>query len=496
MPYYERLSALDASFLGFEDENLHMHVGGVLIFDSAPLRNADGGVDIDRIRLAIASRLHLVPRFRQRLAFVPYEGSPVWVDDDRFRLAYHVRHSALPRPGDDRQLKRFVGRIMSQALDRKRPLWEMWVVEGLDGDRFALVSKTHHCMIDGISGADLMSVILSPFPEEEPGMPEPWSPRPRPTGVHLIADALARRADQPREAVRAIYETLSDRQRLQEVTDKAAAMIDAFAPALNPASVTPVNIEVGPHRRFDWTEMRVADLKVVKNILGGTLNDVVLATVAGALRRFFIKRGTDPDELDVRAMCPVSVRSHDQRGALGNRVTQMAVPLPVNVSDPIKRMNIVRESTKDIKESKQALGGEVLTAISEWTVPNLLVQAARLASRVRPFNLIVTNVPGPQIPLYMLGSEMRASYPVVPLFDNLGVVIGLFSYNGGLYWGLNADWEHVPDLHDLITMLELSFGELQNAAAEIEALPPEKRSVKAKAQRSRKTPPLSSAASR
>ena len=475
MPYYERLSALDASFLGIEDENMHMHVGGVLIFDAAPLRTPEGGIDINRIRLAIAARLHLVPRFRQKLAFVPYEGSPVWVDDDRFRLAYHVRHTALPLPGDDRQLKRLTGRIMSQGLDRKRPLWEMWVVEGLDGDRFALISKTDHCMIDGISGADLMSVILSPFPEDDPGMPEPWVPRPRPTGVHLFADAVARRAEQPREAVRAIYQTLSDPHRLQEVTEKATGMLEALAPALSPASPTPINVEVGPHRRFDWTEMRVPDLKVVKNILGGTLNDVVLTTVAGALRRFFQKRGVDVDSLDVRAMCPVSVRSQDERGALGNRVTQMTVPLPVHIADPVKRMNIVRESTKDVKESKQALGGEVLTAISDWTVPNVLVQAVRLAARTRPYTLIVTNVPGPQLPLYMCGALMRASYPVVPLFDHVGLVIGLFSYNGGLYWGLNADWEHVPDLHDMILALESSFSELQFAAAEIEALPPEKR---------------------
>lgn len=483
MPYYERLSALDASFLGIEDENLHMHVGGVLIFDAAPLRTADGGIDIDKIRLAIAARLHLVPRFRQRLAFVPYEGSPVWIDDDRFRLAYHVRHTALPRPGDDRQLKRLVGRIMSQALDRKRPLWEMWVVEGLDGDRLALVSKTHHCMIDGISGADLMSVILSPFPQAMPAMPEPWSPRPRPTQVHLFADTVARRAEQPGEAVRAIYETLTDPERLREVTDKAAGIVEALAPALRPVSQSPINVEVGPHRRFDWTEMKIPELKVVKNILGGTLNDVVLATVAGALRRFFKKRGIDPDELEIRAMCPVSVRSQDERGALGNRVTQMTVPLPVNVADPIKRMNIVRESTKDLKESKQALGGEALTAISEWTVPNVLVQAVRLASRARPYSLVVTNVPGPQIPLYLLNSLMRASYPVVPLFDNLGLVIGLFSYNGGLYWGLNADWEHLPDLHDMISSLEGSFAELQTIAAEVEATPPEKRPASARGKR-------------
>jgi len=465
MAYYERLGALDASFLGIEDESCHMHVGGVLIFDTGSLRRPEGGIDIDRIRQAIHARLHLVPRFRQRLAYIPYERIPVWVDDDRFRLAYHVRHTALPHPGDERVLKRLVGRIMSQALDRKRPLWEMWIVEGLDGDRFALISKTHHCMIDGISGADLMSVILSPVPEVDPGTPEPWKPRARPSNSRLVIDEMVRRAAQPPAALQAIVDTIrSPETKLRDLADAAAGVVEAFAPAFSPVSPTPLNVEVGPHRRFDWTEMPVADLKAVKNVLGGTLNDVVLATVAGALRIFFAQRDLKPDELDIRAMVPVSVRSHDERGHLGNRVTQLTAPLPVQLTDPVKRLRAVHETTAGLKESRQALGGEVLTAISEWTVPNLLVQAVRLAARARPYNLIVTNVPGPQIPLYLLGTQMRTSYPVVPLFANLALVVGLFSYNGGLYWGVNADWEQIPDLHDFVVAIETSFRELQEAA--------------------------------
>jgi diacylglycerol O-acyltransferase len=465
MAYYERLSALDASFLGIEDESCHMHVGAVSMFDAAPLRDAAGGIDIDTIRRAVHARLHLVPRFRQRLAYIPYERIPIWVDDDRFRLAYHVRHTALPHPGDERVLKRLVGRIMSQALDRKRPLWEMWVVEGLDGDRFALLSKTHHCMIDGISGADLMSVILSPVPQTDPGTPEPWSPRPRPSDARLIFDEVLRRGAQPPAVLRAARTLVREPvQTLQEAADAALGIVQTLAPAFSPVSQTPINVEVGPHRRFDWTEMRVADFKAVKNVLGGTLNDVVLATVAGALRRFFERRGLDPDELEIRAMVPVSVRAHDDHGTLGNRVTQLTAPLPVQLDDPVARLQAVRETTANLKESKQALGGEVLTAISDWTVPNLLVQAVRLASRARPYNLIVTNVPGPQVPLYLLGSLMRTAYPVVPLFENLGLVVGLFSYNGGLFWGVNADWEQIPDLHDFILAIEASFVELQRAA--------------------------------
>ncbi len=464
MAHYERLSALDASFLGLEDETCHMHVGAVLIFDASPLRTS-GGIAIDKIRAAIHSRLHLVPRFRQRIEYIPYERHPIWVDDHRFRLAYHVRHTALPYPGDERALKRLVGRIMSQPLDRRRPLWEMWVVEGLEDNRFALINKTHHCMIDGISGADLMSVILSPVAEETPGAPEPWVPRPRPTRQELIVDDVMHRAQQPVEIARAIIDTLRNPEAsVNRIADAIEGVVETLTPTLMPVSPTPFQVSVGPHRRFDWTAMPVQDLKDVKNVLGGTLNDVVLATVAGAMRRFFERRGVDVNELDVRAMVPVSVRSHGQHGAWGNRVTQIAAALPVHVDDALARLHAVTETTKDLKESKQALGGEILTAIGDWTVPNLLVQAARLAARSRPFNLVVTNVPGPQIPLYMLGSRMRTAYPVVPLFENLGVVVGLFSYDGGLFWGVNSDWEQFPDLHQFIIDLEESFGELKAVA--------------------------------
>lgn len=465
MGQYERLGALDASFLGLEDGNCHMHVGGVMIFDAAPVRSADGGIDIDRIRAGIQSRLHLVPRFRQRLDYIPYEQHPIWVDDTRFRLAYHVRHTALPHPGDERTLKRLVGRVMSQPLDRKRPLWEMWVVEGLEGDRFALVSKTHHCMIDGISGADLMSVILSPFPEEQPALPEPWVPRSRPTRAQLIVDDILRRAEQPITLVNAIAEVLRHPEpHVHRIADALEGILETLAPAFVPVSRTPLQVEVGPHRRFDWTTMSVAEMKQVKAVLGGTLNDLVLAIVSGGLRRFFARRGLNPDELEIRAMVPVSVRHQDERGHLGNRVTQIAAALPVHMEEPLARLRAVSETTKDLKESKQALGGEVLTAISDWTVPNLLVQAVRLASRTRPYNLVVTNVPGPQIPLYLLGARMRTAFPVVPLFENLGISIGLFSYDGGLFWGMNADWEHLPDLHHLVEDIELAFAELRDEA--------------------------------
>lgn len=466
MSYYERLTALDASFLGLEDANHHMHVGAVLLFDAANLLNPDGGLDIDRIRYFILCRLHRVPRFRQRLAWVPFERNPVWIDDDRFRLAYHVRHTALPKPGDERTLKRLVGRIMSQPLDRGRPLWEMWFVEGLQGNRFALISKTHHCMVDGISGADIMSVLLTPEPMANPGVPEPYIPRPAPSEARLLVDEVWRRMGQPLEVLGQARKVIRDPwDAFRTLRDSVAAIGEALGPALRPASRTPINVDVGPHRRFDWTAMKVADFKGVKDALGGTINDVVLATVAGALRRFLRKRGADPDELHVRALVPVSVRTEDERGRLGNRVTEMIAPLPVHIDDPLARLEAVRRTMGDLKRSKQAVGGEVLTAIADWTVPNLLVQAVRLGQRARPYNLIVTNVPGPQIPLYFLEAQMLATYPVVPLFTSLGLVVGLFSYNGGLFWGFNADWEHIPDLHDFVRFIEESFQELQRRAA-------------------------------
>jgi WS/DGAT/MGAT family acyltransferase len=466
MDNYERLSALDASFLGLEDSRYHMHVGGVMLFEAGALRTEEGGLDIDRIRQAIHARLHLVPRFRQRLAYLPYERLPIWIDDEHFRLAYHVRHTALPKPGDERQLKRLVGRIMSQALDRGRPLWEMWFVEGMQDDTFALISKTHHCMIDGISAADLISVIMEAVPSAEPGAPQPWTPRPRPSDTRLVVDEVRRRLAQPWELVGSLREAAQHPEiALRRIENALSAIGEALAPALTPASETPLNVEVGPSRRFDWIPMEVGRFKAVKNTLGGTLNDVVLATVSGALRRFFIARGANPDVMDVRAQVPVSVRTEDERGHLGNRVTELVAPLPVHLADPVARLDAVRRTMGDLKESKQALGGEVLTAIADWTVPNLLVQAVRLGQRARPFNLIVTNVPGPQIPLYFLGCQMRTTYPVVPLFHNLCLVVGLFSYDGGLYWGLNADWEQVPDLHDFVAAIQESFEELEARAA-------------------------------
>jgi WS/DGAT/MGAT family acyltransferase len=465
MPYYERLGALDASFLGLEDANNHMHVGGVLLLDEKPLRSARGGLDIERIRSTIEARLGRVPRFRQRLSEVPGEGHPIWIDDDRFNIAYHVRHSALPRPGDVEVLKALIGRIMSQQLDRGKPLWEMWFVEGLEDERIALITKTHHCMIDGVAGAELISVLLDPAENVAPITPEPWKPRPAPSSARLVSDAVLHRAVQPFEAFQALQQAWADpRHATSAVREAMEGVAEVLAPAMNSASETPLNRQLGPHRRFELIEHRVADYKRVKDLLGGTLNDVVLATVSGALRGFFTKRGLDVDQLQVRAMVPVSVRAKGGDAALGNQISQMVAALPIGLAEPEERLAAVRKTMGRLKESKQALGGRVLTAIGEWTVPNVLVQAVRMTVRSRPYTLVVTNVPGPQIPLYLLGSRMRASYPVAPLTPGQALNVALFSYDGGLYWGLNADWDALPDLPSLADQIRHAFAELQAAA--------------------------------
>jgi len=468
---WDRLSPQDRTFLDLEGPNHHQHIAATVILDMGPLRRADGGVDVDRVRAHVASRLHRLPRYRQRLAWIPLEGHPVWVDDPHFQVEYHVRHTALPRPGDERQLKRLSGRILSQPLDRARPLWELWVVEGLEGgDRFAIVQKTHHCMIDGISGVDLLTVLLSPDPEEAPQPAAPWEPRHVPRGLDLATTEAARRVGRTLDALLAAPRALREpRLLLDRVVEGTEAVAETLAAGLRPASETPWNRALGPHRRFDWSDLSLERVKAVKNALGGTVNDVVLASVAGALRRFLELRRVPTERLRIRANVPVSVRTADERGTLGNRIALFMAELPVAEPDALERLARVRETMARLKESRQALGAEVLSAVSEWTSSTLLSLAVRVSARGRPYNLVVTNVPGPQLPLYLLGARMRACYPVVNLLPAQGLGIALFSYDGQLFWGFVADWELVPDLHELVRAVEASFAELEALAHAREA---------------------------
>src|SRR3954469_25806978 len=370
----DRLTGLDASFLHLEDASSHMHVAGVMIFEGEPPPYEDLLEAIDR-------RLGLVPRYRQRLAFVPFsQGRPKWVDDPHLNLRYHVRSTALPAPGSEEQLKELAGRVFSQQLDRDKPLWEIWLVDGLEGDRFAMLSKTHHALVDGISGVDIISVLFDPPPE--PAAPADtgarWLPRPLPSAAQLLGEAIVERATIPAEIARSLRAVLRGPRLVAEGLRDAAVGVGAMAWAgLNPAPSSPYNKPIGPHRRFNWVRVNLADVKAIKNELGGTVNDVVLATVAGALGRHLRRRGDDLGDGVLRAMVPVSVRSEAERGALGNRVAAMMAPLPVAEEDPRLRLELISAAMASIKRSGQAVGAQVLTNLSGFAPPTVMAQASR-----------------------------------------------------------------------------------------------------------------------
>jgi WS/DGAT/MGAT family acyltransferase len=457
----DRLSGLDSSFLHLEGEATHMHVGACAVFEGA-------APAYDEFVEAIRSRLHLVPRYRQRLAFVPLEqGRPVWVDDPHFQLTFHVRHTALPRPGGEAELRRLAGRVFSQALDRTRPLWELWLVEGVAENRFALLSKTHHALVDGVSGVDIATVIFDTSREPAPVAPPaaPWVPRPLPSPMQLLADALLERATVPGEIARGVRAAVRGPRQMAGRLGQALVGMGAMAWAgLRPAPRSPFNVRIGPHRRFTWVRGDLSEFKQVKNALGGTVNDVVLAAVAGALGSYMRLHQEPTDDLELRAMVPVSVRADAERGALGNRVAAMWAPLPVGILDPVQRLHVISEAMQEIKGSGQAVGAQVLTELSGFAPTTIMTQAARLQARQRMFNLVVTNVPGPQMPLYVLGRELEAIYPMVPLAENTALGIAIMSYNGTINFGLNADYDVLPDLEALADELRSSIESLVAAA--------------------------------
>jgi WS/DGAT/MGAT family acyltransferase len=466
MSNYDRLSALDNSFLFLEQPNAYTHVASTQIFDAGSLRLEDGGIDFDAIRKAHAAILHRIPRYRQVLKWVPLTEQPVWVDDPHFDLDFHLRHTSLPHPGSERQLKRLSARIMQQHVDRAKPLWETWVVEGLEGDRFALISKVHHCMVDGVSGVDIMQLLLSPTEDVELPTPHAFVPRPMPSGPELLRDEIVRRLSLPFEALRDFRRFADEATDLrQELETRLRAVANTVGATLGSVSETPINGTLGPHRRFDWHRTSIADIKQIRKSLGGSLNDVVLTAVTGALRRFLADRGMRIHDLEFRVMTPVSVRSKSERGALGNRVSTWIFPLPLAEPDPRKQLAEIRATTVELKESKQAVGADVLLQAAEWTPATLLSLGARNAMRATPFNTVVTNVPGPQQPMYLLGARLLEVYPHVPLVANLGLGIALMSYDGQMHWGINADRDMVPDLHDFVVDLESALDELRGLAA-------------------------------
>jgi WS/DGAT/MGAT family acyltransferase len=457
----DRLSGLDSSFLHLERDATHMHVAGCMVFEGPP-------PDYEDLVQEIVSRLHLVPRYRQRLAFVPLDqGRPVWVDDPHFNARYHVRHTALPRPGGEAELKRLASRVFSQALDRSRPLWELWLVEGLSDNRFAVLSKTHHALVDGVSGVDIATVLFDSSPDPMPVAPpdQEWIPRPLPSDAELLAGALLERATIPREIVRGVRAAFRGPRQVGERLVQSLIGIGAMAWAgLRAAPPSPYNVRIGPHRRFEWVRANLDEFKAIKNALGGTVNDVVLAVVAAALGRHMAQNGHSTDGVVLKAMVPVSVRADIERGALGNRVAAMWAPLPVDAIDPVARLQMIGREMQGIKESGQAVGAQVLTGLAGFAPPTIMAQAARLQARQRLFNLVVTNVPGPQFPLFMLGRRLEAIYPMVPLAENTALGIAIMSYDGQLNFGLTADYDALADVDVLADELRAAIDELAAAA--------------------------------
>ena len=424
--HLDRLTAIDASFLHQEGPVSHMHVGAIVIADG-PAPDYDSFLD------SIRRRLHLAPRYRQKLTFPPANtGRPLWADDEDFNLEYHVRHTALPAPGSHEQLMNLCARVFSQQLDRSKPLWEMWLMEGLQDGSFGLLTKAHHAMIDGIAGVDLATVLFDLGPEPTPIDEdlESWVPDPVPNPVELLTAGAAGMAKASFAVTAKALSALRTPERaLQEAMVAAEGVGEIAWAGLNPAPPTPLNVEIGPHRRFAGIASSLADFKAVKNTFGGTVNDVVLTVVAGALRTWLQQRGVRTQGLELRALVPVSVRTQDQRGAAGNRIAAMRGPLPVWVDDPVERLAVVRAAMDDLKESKQAIGAEVLTSVQMFAPPTVLAQASRVNFSTRLFNMLVTNVPGPQFPLYVVGRRMQSVFPIAFLPKNHALSIAIMSYD-------------------------------------------------------------------
>jgi len=463
---YTRLTALDRSFLIYEGPNSPMHVGAVAILEGGPLRGKGHAIDFESILEYVASRLHLIPRYRQRVEPAPLDRHPIWVDDAHFNLRYHVRHTRLPRPGSERILKRTCARIFEQRLDLHKPLWELWLVEGLESDRVAIVNKTHHCMIDGVSGVDLMSVLMTAEPAEKVEPPPVWLPRRPPTGLEYAGSEAALRLAEPLAAARALGRIVTDQDHARaELLERVRAVGHLAASAIFGTTPTPLNQPIGPHRRFDWLPMSLDEVGVVRAHLGGSVNDVVLATVAGAMRRFFKHvRLTDPDTFEFKVIAPVSVRDPRERGHLGNRVAVWFVPLPIGERDPLVRLERVRQTTEELKRRHEALGAETITQAIEWLGATPISLGARAIETAPPFNMVVTNVPGPHGPLYLLGARMLEAHPMMPLLGSLSLGIALFSYGRTISWGFTADWELVHDLHELVLAVQHSFQQLLDRA--------------------------------
>ena len=470
----ERMSAQDASFLHIEDGNNPMHVGSVAVFEGpAPSYG-------DFVR-AVADKLPLVPRYRQRVRFVPGGmGRPVWVDDPNFQILYHIRHTAVPRPGGREQLRNLAGRVFAQLLDRNKPLWEIWLVEGLENDRWAMVSKIHHCMVDGVSATDILTVLLDRSPDAAPSSTLPsWSPGAEPGDARLFASALVDAVTQPIEVLRALPAAARSTLRAG-IPARDAVNLIASARLLRQRTVASLNGPIGPHRRWSWAEARLDDIKTIRAALGGTVNDVVLATITAGFRSLLLARGEKLDGKVVRTLVPVSVRSEAERGIYNNRVAGVFPGLPVSIADPVERLTEIRSQMDGLKQSKQAVAGDALVRLSGFAPPMLLALGARLGSGFEQnlVQTVTTNVPGPQYPIFAAGRRMLYTYPYVPIAGTVRIGIAIFSYLGEMFYGITGDYDSTPDIELLRRGIEdgvaelLALAQLGNGAVSRAAVPP------------------------
>ena len=454
----EWMSAIDSSFLHIENDVTPMHIGGVSIFEGPMPPFA-------QLRAMVEGKLGLVPRYRQKVRFVPLAaGTPVWVDDPHFSLDYHLRHTAIPRPGDEEQLRRLAARVFSQHLDRGKPLWELWAVEGLEEGRWALLSKVHHCMVDGVAATDLMSVMFSDT--TAPASADGFSPAPEPSGIEVLARTLARWAS-PGGALASLRGALQAPEQTLRTAGQLLSALSASAGAMRPAEASSLIGHIGPHRRWSWADTSLADVKSIRAALGGTVNDVVLCAIAGGFRELLLARGEQlaPDQV-VRTMVPVSVRHRGERGVYNNRVSAVFASLPVGLEDPVARLSSIRAEMDGIKESKQAVAGDVLSSLSGFAPPLLLALGSRLVTLSPRLNMhtATTNVPGPQQPVQTLGRRMLRSYPFVPVVGSIRVVVAIFSYDGRLYFGVTGDYDGAPDIDVLTRGIARGMRELRKLA--------------------------------
>ena len=474
----QQLTGLDAAFLAMETSSVYGHVGSVCVLDPS---TAPEPLTLERLQGVISSRLHLVPPFRRRLAEVPFGfDQPYWIEDPDFDIEFHVRELALPAPGEDRQLAEQAARLHARPLDRRRPLWELYLISGLSGGRTAVYTKVHHAAIDGVSGNDILAAVLDLEPAgRDLGDVPPWTCDKVPGAVPLLARSALSLAGHPVRAARMTAALAKSLPGLaMSPARPAIPVVDRFLPRRGASAVlsqsglraprTPFNRPVSPHRRWAFCTVPLADVKAVKNAGGGTVNDVVMALCAGALRRWLSDHDALPDGPLVAAV-PVSVRTEQQKGTGGNRVSTMTAPLPTHLSDPAERLAVCHEAMRAAKEQHGALPADLLSDVTQFAMPALAGQAARMAARLRlvewlsPFNLIISNVPGPNIPLYYAGARLLSYYPLSAIADGQGLNITVMSYEDGMHFGLIADRELVPDLDRMAGYLVDELEDLKKA---------------------------------